>query len=212
MIVEKWFDKTSPVLILRDHEKGLVYDAALQAKPPSEQKRLLQEGGQPLVPLRHMLLEQHAKRQLTIQPFRFQRFLENRGEHAAIPHVRSVDFSDIHTNSRILLNELTFIGASVAQGFIDFYDIEIAGIVASYERRLRIISEENKETGQTAVYISKLFQGHVKYLSPDLQTPENAQETLRHFQKQQAAKRRVAIDSPSMTLTQKREDDPYEKE
>ena len=212
MIVEKWFDKTSPVLILRDHEKGLVYDAALQAKPLSEQKRLLQEGGQPLVPLRHMLLEQHAKRQLTIQPFRFQRFLENRGEQATIPHVRAVDFSDIHTNSRILLNELTFIGASVAQGFIDFYGIEIAGIVASYERRLRIISEENKETGQTAVYISKLSQGHVKYLSPDLQTPENAQETLRHFQKKQAAKHRVATDSPSMTLTQKREDDPYEKE
>lgn len=212
VIIEKWSDPTSPVLILRDHEKGLVYDAPLQAKPLNEQKRLLQEAGQPLATLRTAILEQQANRHVTISPVRLQRFLENRGELDSLPKVRVIDFSKFHSRARTVFNELTFIGASVAQGFIDFYGIEISGIVESYERRLRIIVEEDLETGQTSVYISKISKGHVKHLSPDLKTPETAQETLRHFQEKQAAKHRVATDSPSITLTRKREDYPYEKE
>lgn len=212
MIIEKWSDSTSPVLILRNHEKGLVYDHTLRSKPVAEQKRLLKEEGQPLVSLRHAILEQHAHRHVTIHPVRLHRFLENRGERESLPQVRAIDFSKFQTHTKTIFNELTFIGASVAQGFVEFYGMELTGIVESYERRLHIIEEEDLETGKKSVYISKISQGKLKHLSPDLKTPETAQETLRHFQEKQAAKHRVATDSPSITLTRKREDDPYEKE
>ena len=212
MIIEKWSDSTSPVLILRNHEKGLLYDRTLQKKPYSEQKRLLQEEGQPLVTLRHAILEQHAHRHVTIHPVRLHRFLENRGERESLPQVRAIDFSKFHTHTKAIFNELTFIGASVAQGFVEFYGMELTGIVESYERRLQIIEEEDLETGKKSVYISKISQGKLNHLSPDLETKESAQATLRHFQEKQAAKHRVATDSPSITLTRKREDDSYEKE
>lgn len=212
MIIEKWSDPTSPVLILRNDENGLLYDQTLQAKSYTEQKRLLQEEGQPLATLRTAILEQQANRHVTINPVRLQRFLESRGERGSLPKVRAIDFSKFHSQTRTIFNELTFIGASVAQGFIEFYGIEMADIVEGYERRLRIIEEENLDTGKKSVHISKISNGHVKHLSPDLETTESAQETLRHFQEKQAAKHRVATDSPSITLTRKREDDPYEKE
>ena len=212
MIIEKWSDSTSPVLILRNHEKGLVYDHTLRTKPMAEQKRLLKEEGQPLVSLRHAILEQHAHRHVTIHPVRLHRFLENRGERESLPQVRAIDFSKFQTHTKTIFNELTFIGASVAQGFAEFYGMELTGIVESYERRLQIIEEEDLETGKKSVYISKISQGKLKHLSPDLETKESAQATLRHFQEKQVAKHRVATDSPSITLTRKREDDPYEKE
>ena len=212
MIIEKWSDSTSPVLILRNHEKGLVYDHTLRTKPMAEQKRLLKEEGQPLVSLRHAILEQHAHRHVTIHPVRLHRFLENRGERESLPQVRAIDFSKFQTHTKTIFNELTFIGASVAQGFVEFYGMELTGIVESYERRLHIIEEEDLETGKKSVYISKISQGKLNHLSPDLETKESAQATLRHFQEKQAAKHRVATDSPSITLTRKREDDSSEKE
>lgn len=212
MIIEKWSDSTSPVLILRNHEKGLVYDHTLRTKPMAEQKRLLKEEGQPLVSLRHAILEQHAHRHVTIHPVRLHRFLENRGERESLPQVRAIDFSKLQTHTKTIFNELTFIGASVAQGFVEFYGMELTGIVESYERRLHIIEEEDLETGKKSVYISKISQGKLNHLSPDLETKGSAQATLRHFQEKQATKHRVATDSPSITLTRKREDDSYEKE
>ncbi|MDE1548531.1 hypothetical protein [Jeotgalibaca caeni] len=212
MIIEKWSHSTSPVLILRNDEKGLLYNHVLQTKSYAEQKRLLQEEGQPLATLRKALLEQEANRTVTINPVRLQRFLENRGERESISKVKTIDFSKFHMHTKAIFNELTFIGASVAQGFIEFYGIEMAGIVEAYERRLRIIEEEEMETGKRSVYIGKISQGNVRYFSPNLETIESAQETLRHFQEKQAIKNRVATDSPSIALTRKREDDPYEKE
>lgn len=210
MIIEKWSDSKSPVLILRNDEKGLLYDRTLQKKPCAEQKRLLQDEGQPLVTLRQAIIEQHANRQVTINPVRLQRFLENRGERESLPHVKAIDFSQFQTRTTAIFNELTFIGASVAQGFIDFYGIEMSGIVEAYERRLRIIEEEDLETGKTSVYISKVSNGQVNHFSPDLETVESAQASLRHFQKEQEVKRHVTTDSPPVTLARKREADSYE--
>ena len=201
MIIEKWSDPTSPVLILRNDEKGLLYDQTLQAKSYTEQKRLLQEEGQPLATLRQAILEQQANRHVTINPVRLQRFLENRGEREALPQVKAIDFSQFQTRTKAVFNELTFIGASVAQGFIEFYGIEMAGIVDSYERRLRIIEEEDLENGQKAVYISKISNGKVTHFSPNLETIESAQSSLRHFQAEQEVKHRAAPDSPSITFT-----------
>ena len=203
MIIEKWSDSTSPVLILRNDEKGLLYDQTIQAKSYTEQKRLLQEEGQPLATLRQAILEQQANRYVTINPVRLQRFLENRGEQEALPQVKAIDFSQFQTRPKAVFNELIFISASVAQGFIEFYGIERDGIVDSYERRLRIIEEEDLENGQKSVYISKISYGQVKHFSPDLETIESAQASLRHFQKEQEVKHRDAPDSPSVALTRK---------
>jgi len=79
------------------------------------------------------------------------------------------------------MSELSFIGASLAEGFLDFYGIQLSHVVEKYEKRLHIIELESLDQNESGFYIGKFTEGSLAIVSPRLDSEEQAQEKLSAF-------------------------------
>lgn len=167
--------------ILHNKRKGVILDNPSDSLSHSKKKELLEEQGKPLEVLRKELMEKQLSPRVETRPYLFERFLQQTGKPELVEEARTVPIEEYSNKPNHVMSELSFIGASLAEGFLDFYGIQLSHVVEKYEKRLHIIELESVDQNESGFYIGKFTEGNLAIVSPRLASEEQAQEKLAAF-------------------------------
>lgn len=179
--IEKWSHMKESSPILHNQHKGVVLDKQSVSLSTSKKKELLEEQGKPLEVLRKELMEKELSPRVEMRPYLFERFLQQTGKSELVEEARKVSIEEYSSKPNQVMSELSFIGASLAEGFLDFYGIQLSHVVEKYEKRLHIIELESVDQKESGFYIGKFTEGNLAIVSPRLDSEEQAQEKLSAF-------------------------------
>ncbi|MGY0402514.1 hypothetical protein [Carnobacterium jeotgali] len=167
--------------ILHNRQKGVILDKQSVTLSHSKKEELLREQGKPLEALRKEIIKKELSPNVETRSYLFERFLQQNGNPELVEEARTVKIEDYATKPNQVMSELSFIGASLAEGFLDFYGIQLSHVVEKYEKRLHIIELESLDQNESGFYIGKFTEGKLAIVSPRLASEEEAQEKLSAF-------------------------------
>ena len=147
----------------------------------SKKEELLREQGKPLEALRKEIMKKELSPNVEMRSYLFERFLQQTGKPELVEEARTVKIEEYATKPNQVMSELSFIGASLAEGFLDFYGIQLSHVVEKYEKRLHTIELESLDQNESGFYIGKFTEGSLAIVSPRLDSEEQAQEKLSAF-------------------------------
>lgn len=179
--IEKWSHMKQSSQILHNQHKGVVLDKQSLSLSSSKKKELIEEQGKPLVVLRKEIMKKELASEVEIRPYLFERFLQQNGQSELVEGASKVRVEDYSTKPNQILNELSFIGSSLAEGFLDFYGIQLNSVVEKYEKRLHIIELDSSNQNENGFYIGKFTEGKLAIVSPRLESEEQAEQKLSAF-------------------------------
>lgn len=179
--IEKWTHMSQRSQIFHNNSKGVILDNPSVSLSTSKKKELLEEQGKPLEVLRKDLMEKELSPRVETKPYLFERFLQQTGKPELVEEARTVKIEEYATKPNQVMSELSFIGASLAEGFLDFYGIQLSNVVEKYEKRLHIIELESLDQNESGFYIGKFTEGSLAIVSPRLDSEEQAQQKLSDF-------------------------------
>ncbi|AGY82958.1 hypothetical protein [Carnobacterium inhibens] len=159
----------------------MILDNPSDSLSTSKKKELLEEQGKPLEVLRKELMEKELSPRVETRPYLFERFLQQTGKPELVEEARKVPIEEYSNKPNQVMSELSFIGSSLAEGFLDFYGIQLSSVVEKYEKRLHIIELESVDQNERGFYIGKFTEGNLAIVSPRLVSEEEAQEKLAAF-------------------------------
>lgn len=167
--------------ILHNKRKGVILDNPSDSLSHSKKEELLEEQGKPIELLRKELMEKELSPKVETRSYPFERFLQQTGKPELVEEARTVPIEEYSNKPNQIMSELSFIGASLAEGFLDFYGIQLSHVVEKYEKRLHIIELESIDQKESGFYIGKFTEGNLAIVSPRLASEEEAQEKLSAF-------------------------------
>ncbi|WP_035019430.1 hypothetical protein [Carnobacterium sp. AT7] len=167
--------------ILHNRQKGVILDKQSVTLSHSKKEELLREQGKPLEALRKEIIKKELSPNVETRSYLFERFLQQNGKPELVEEARTVKIEEYSTKPNQIMSELSFIGVSLAEGFLDFYGIQLSHVVEKYEKRLHIIELESVDQRESGFYIGKFTEGNLAIVSPRLDSEEQAQETLSAF-------------------------------
>ncbi|UDE96420.1 hypothetical protein LHA31_12250 (plasmid) [Carnobacterium viridans] len=167
--------------ILHNRQKGVILDKQSVTLSHSKKEELLREQGKPLEALRKEIIKKELSPNVETRSYLFERFLQQNGKPELVEEARTVKIEEYSTKPNQIMSELSFIGVSLAEGFLDFYGIQLSHVVEKYEKRLHIIELESVDQHESGFYIGKFTEGNLAIVSPRLDSEEQAQETLSAF-------------------------------
>ncbi|SDQ02568.1 hypothetical protein [Carnobacterium viridans] len=179
--IEKWSGMKENSSILHNRQKGVILDKQSVTLSHSKKEELLREQGKPLEALRKEIIKKELSPNVETRSYLFERFLQQNGKPELVEEARTVKIEEYSTKPNQIMSELSFIGVSLAEGFLDFYGIQLSHVVEKYEKRLHIIELESVDQHESGFYIGKFTEGNLAIVSPRLDSEEQAQETLSAF-------------------------------
>lgn len=179
--IEKWSGMKENSSILHNRQKGVILDKQSVTLSHSKKEELLREQGKPLEALRKEIIKKELSLNVETRSYLFERFLQQNGKPELVEEARTVKIEEYSTKPNQIMSELSFIGVSLAEGFLDFYGIQLSHVVEKYEKRLHIIELESVDQHESGFYIGKFTEGNLAIVSPRLDSEEQAQETLSAF-------------------------------
>ena len=179
--IEKWSGMKENSSILHNRQKGVILDKQSVTLSHSKKEELLREQGKPLEELRKEIMKKELSPNVETRSYLFERFLQQNGQPELVEEARTVKIEEYATKPNQVMSELSFIGASLAEGFLDFYGIQLSHVVEKYEKRLHIIELESVDQKESGFYIGKFTEGKLAIVSPRLASEEEAQEKLSAF-------------------------------
>lgn len=179
--IEKWSCMKENSPILHNQQKGVILDKQSVTLSTSKKEELLGEQGKPLEELRKEIMENELSPKVETRSYLFERFLQQTGKPELVEEARTVKIEEYATKPNQVMSELSFIGASLAEGFLDFYGIQLSHVVEKYEKRLHIIELESLDQNESGFYIGKFTEGSLAIVSPRLDSEEQAQQKLSDF-------------------------------
>lgn len=179
--IEKWSGMKENSSILHNRQKGVILDKQSVTLSHSKKEELLREQGKPLEALRKEIIKKELSPNVETRSYLFERFLQQNGKPELVEEARTVKIEDYATKPNQVMSELSFIGASLAEGFLDFYGIQLSHVVENYEKRLHSIELESVDQKESGFYIGKFTEGNLAIVSPRLDSEEQAQEKLSAF-------------------------------
>jgi len=179
--IEKWSGMKGSSPILHNKKRGIILDKQSETLNQSKKAELLREKGKPLKELRKEVIKKELSPRVETRSYLFERFLQQNGKPELVEEARTVPIEEYSTKPNQIMSELSFIGASLAEGFLDFYGIQLSHVVEKYEKKLHIIELESVDQHESGFYIGKFTEGNLAIVSPRLDSEEQAQETLSAF-------------------------------
>lgn len=179
--IEKWSGMKENSSILHNRQKGVILDKQSVTLSHSKKEELLREQGKPLEALRKEIIKKELSPNVETRSYLFERFLQQNGKPELVEEARTVKIEEYATKPNQVMSELSFIGASLAEGFLDFYGIQLSHVVENYEKRLHSIELESVDQKESGFYIGKFTEGNLAIVSPRLDSEEQAQEKLSAF-------------------------------
>ncbi|MEC0434420.1 hypothetical protein P8832_09630 [Bacillus subtilis] len=163
-------EKFLGVSFFKDEEKDLAFKEKNDSGPVGI--------GIPIKEMRKNIMESLAENDVAVSNLKFQRFLNDRGMFKESKDARKIDFGSIKIQNKKIVNEVSFIGRSLLEGFLSFYSVEMDKALDKYENKLHVIE------GEKDAYIAQIHRsGDVKRVSPFMEK-ETAIEKLKAFEKE----------------------------
>ncbi|MEK4948622.1 hypothetical protein [Carnobacterium sp. FSL W8-0810] len=166
---------------MHNKKRGIILDKQSETLNQSKKAELLREKGKPLKELRKEVIKKELSPRVETRSYLFERFLQQTGKPELVEEARKVPIEEYSSKPNQVISELSFIGASLAEGFLDFYGIQLSHVVENYEKRLHIIELESVDQKESGFYIGKFTEGNLAIVSPRLDSEEQAQEKLSAF-------------------------------
>ncbi|WDV09356.1 hypothetical protein [Lysinibacillus irui] len=134
--------------------------------------------GQPLSQIRKQLAEEEVASSVEVKPLVLRQHFLQQGNVADAKLVEQVDVTAIRVKGGLIVNEVSFAGASFLEGFLSIYGIELERAVRRYEEKLQLFETLDYERKQRAIFIGRLKQGELEQLSPSFETEKQAKIQL----------------------------------
>ena len=110
----------------------------------------------------------------------FKSFLKSKSSEtdssSLIEKVNEISFKNANPRNNFLVNELTFAGEGIAEGFLECFQIEKDTAIEKYEKQLQMI--EKKEDGKSQYYIGTFKEDKLLRATPYQENKEDLLELL----------------------------------
>lgn len=91
--------------------------------------------------------------------------------------IEKIDFSKAHPRNNTFMNELAFAGASMAEGFLEVFNIEKNTAIQKYQDQVQVI-ETQKDNELPQYYVGTFQKGKLRVLSPSTENKEKLENKL----------------------------------
>jgi len=99
------------------------------------------------------------------------------GKKDTLEKVKDIDFSKANPRNNSFMNELAFAGQSIAEGFLDVFNIEQNKAIEKYKDQLQVIEQRN-DKGDSRYFIGTFNNNKLKRLTKYSENKEDLQERL----------------------------------
>lgn len=103
-----------------------------------------------------------------------------------ITAIQNIDFSKANPNNTHFMNELSFAGKGIAQGFMEVFQVEVNSAVDQYMERKHII-EQRKDNGEKRAFIGEFKNSKLYKRTPYFDNKETIEKSMK--QKMEMMKR-----------------------
>lgn len=118
---------------------------------------------------RHEAIAEHFDHHFTLDKKTFNQYIRQNKlvdkRNEGIEKVASIDFSKANPRNNSFMNELSFAGGAIVEGFLDCFHIERDKALENYKQQLQVI-ERKKEATKTQYFIGTFDNNKLLRLSP----------------------------------------------
>lgn len=107
----------------------------------------------------------------------------HKGKEDVLNRLNQLDFSQANPRNHTFMTELSFAGESIAEGFLEVFNIEQNKAVERYKKQLQVIERED-ENGEKNYFIGTFQSDKLKRLTPYRSNKEELAQQLKKQQKQ----------------------------
>lgn len=144
---------------------------------------------------RQEAIQEHFADNYQLNKDRFKSFLKSKNSEAdsnsLIEKVNEISFENANPRNNFLVNELTFAGEAITEGFLECFQIEKDTAIEKYEKQLQMI--EKKEDGKSQYYIGTFKEDKLLRATPYQESKEDLLELLEKNRNNQKQKQEQQI-------------------
>ncbi|MCI3027541.1 hypothetical protein LMF32_00120 [Desemzia sp. C1] len=107
----------------------------------------------------------------------------HKGKDEVLNHINQIDFSNANPRNHTFMNELSFAGESIAEGFLEVFNIQQNKAIRRYKKQLQVIERED-ENGEKKYFIGTFQSDKLKRLTPYKDDKEELAQQLKKQQDQ----------------------------
>src|SRR5699024_1271496 len=142
---------------------------------------------------RHEAIKEHFQEQTTVTKPEFINHLERSDRskdqiQVMKENVKDIDFSNANPRNNNFMNELAFAGESIAEGFLDVFNIKVDKSIDRYKEQLQIIEERDLDKDESRFFIGGFQNGKLKQYSVK---KENREELEPHIERHEERERQL---------------------
>lgn len=160
---------------------------------------------------RHEAIITHFNHQFVLNKNQFNSYikenkLDQQSQHA-MEKINQLDFTKANPRNKAFMNELSFAGGAIAEGFLECFSIERDEALRNYTSQLQVI--EKKEEGKSSkFYIGTFIKNRLTRLTPYSDNKEALDRDLTNQQERLARKQQEnkQMKERSLNLTRREED------
>lgn len=124
----------------------------------------------------------------------------HKGKDEVLNQINQIDFSNATPRNSTFMNELTFAGESIAEGFLEVFNIQQEKAIERYKKQLQVIERED-ENGEKNYFIGTFQSDKLKRLTPYRSNKEELAQQLKKQQEQHREQKQ------EQTLVRQREEE-----
>lgn len=107
----------------------------------------------------------------------------HKGKDAVLNQINQIDFSNANPRDQTFMNELSFAGESIAEGFLEVFNVQQDKAIERYKKQLQVIERED-ENGDKKYFIGTFQSDKLKRLTPYKDDKEELAQQLKKQQDQ----------------------------
>lgn len=163
---------------------------------------------------RNAAIEDHFKNHFTLDKNSFSKYVQHNKlaikDKGLLEKVKTMDFKNANPQNTHFMNELTFAGGAITEGFLDCFNIERNKSLEKYKAQLQVI--ERKENGKNPEYFIGTFEKDTLLrLSPYQERKDQFIELVNEKEKQRLngtrQQTKEQISDKNLGLIRKREEE-----
>lgn len=127
----------------------------------------------------------------------------HKGKDEVLNHINQIDFSNANPRNHTFMNELSFAGESIAEGFLEVFNIQQNKAIRRYKKQLQVIEREN-DSGERSYFIGTFQHDKLKRLTP---YRSNKEELTQQLKKQQEQQQKEQKQEQTLSLQKEKEEE-----
>lgn len=127
----------------------------------------------------------------------------HKGKDAVLNQINQIDFSNANPRDQTFMNELSFAGESIAEGFLEVFNVQQDKAIERYKKHLQVIEREDKN-GDKKYFIGTFQSDKLKRLTP---YKDDKEELVQQLKKQQEQQQKEQKQEQTLSLQKEKEEE-----